>query len=170
MIQSVLKIGNPLLLKQSDPVLPHEFNSDELKKLIDDLYDTMVSEQGLGIAAPQIGVLKQVVIIEYSADNERYKNLESSTPLTIIINPKLTPIGDESSIFVEGCLSVPKYKGEVERPKFIYYEYYDFEGNKVSGEDDGMFSRVLQHECDHLQGILYPMRMKDMSKFSFIEN
>ncbi len=146
-----------------------EFGSTELMDLLCDMKDTMHYLGGVGIAAPQIGVNKQVVIIEYQQkDIVRYENI-GDCPLRIIINPVITPIGDEETTFNEGCLSVPGLRGEVSRPKAIRYEYYDETGTLHSGEDDGFFARVMQHECDHLQGVLYPMRMKDISKLGFVD-
>jgi peptide deformylase len=168
MFKPTLKMGNPLLLKPSEPILPHEFGSQALQDIIQDLQDTRLHYGGLGIAAPQIGVLKQVIIIEYAEDNPRYKGI-GSQPLTVIINPKIEYIGDETSAFMEGCLSVPGLKGEVIRPSKIKYEYFDFDGNKITGEDGSFFARVMQHEYDHLQGILYPMQITDFTKFGFIE-
>lgn len=168
MFKPVLKMGNPLLFKKSEPILAHEFGSQSLKDLVQDLEDTRLHYGGLGIAAPQIGVLKQVVIIQYDADNSRYQNM-GDCPLTVIINPTINVIGDETSTFMEGCLSVPGLKGEVIRPSKIKYEYFDLDGNKISGEDDGFFARVIQHECDHLQGLLYPMHITNFTKFGFID-
>ncbi len=168
MLKEILKMGNPLLLQQSQPILPHEFGSQELQDIIQDLQDTRLYYSGLGIAAPQIGILKQIIIIEYSNDNERYKNIDNC-PLTIVINPTIKVVGSDTYSFAEGCLSVPGLKGEVTRHSTISYQYFDFYGNKVEGENNGFFARVMQHECDHLQGILYPMKITDFSKFGFIE-
>ena len=169
MFKTALKMGNPLLLQKSELVLTNEFGSDELKNLIQDLQDTQAHYGGVGIAAPQIGVLKQVVIIEYANTNPRYKDI-GNCPLTIVINPSISFIGDEASAFMEGCLSVPGLKGEVTRPAKIKYEYFDFYGKKITGEDNGFFARVMQHEYDHLCGILYPMRITDFTKFGFVED
>lgn len=161
-------MGNKLLLKVSQPVLPHEFGSEWLKELITDLHDTMLYHDGVGIAAPQIGVSKQVFIIEYDPSNPRYENIGGRS-LTVVINPVITPVGDEMSTRAEGCLSVPGLRGEVTRNVSVKYEYFDFDGRKVVGEDSGFFARVLQHESDHLQGVLFPMRITDFSTFAFIE-
>ena len=168
MLKPILKMGNPILFQKSEPILPYEFDSQSLKNLIQDLEDTRLHYGGLGIAAPQIGILKQVLIIQYNSSNRRYQDI-GDCPLTVIINPTITPIGNETSTFMEGCLSVPGLKGEVIRPSKIKYEYFDLNGKKIEGEDDGFFARVIQHECDHLQGILYPMRITDFTKFGFID-
>ncbi len=169
MIKQVLKMGNPSLLEKSLPITKEEFGSAELLRLIEDLVDTQRHYGGIGIAAPQIGVNKQIVIIEYyQKDITRYTDI-GDCPLKVIINPKIIPIGEEESAMNEGCLSVPGLRGEVFRPTVIYYEYYDQYGNFFSGEDSSVFARVLQHECDHLNGILYPMRMRDISKLAFVD-
>lgn len=162
-------MGDPCLLKVSDNIELHEFGSSELFSLLQDMEDTMRHLGGVGIAAPQIGINKQVVIIEYyEKDITRYQNV-GDCPRQVIINPVITAIGTEETTFNEGCLSVPGLRGEVSRPKKIKFQYYDEHGNLVNGEDDDFFARVMQHECDHLQGILYPMRMKDISKLAFID-
>jgi len=162
-------MGDPCLLKVSDNIETHEFGSQELFDLIQDMEDTMHHLGGVGIAAPQIGINKQVVIIEYfQKDITRYENV-GDCPRRVIINPKITQFGDEETTFNEGCLSVPGLRGEVTRPKAIRYEYHDEFGKYYHGEDDDFFARVMQHECDHLQGILYPMRMRDISKLAFVD-
>lgn len=169
MLQKVLKMGEPLLLQKAMPVKPEEFNTSELDQLIEDLVDTQKHYGGVGIAAPQIGVGKQVVVIEYyQKDITRYANV-GDRPRTVIINPQIEFIGEEIIALNEGCLSVPGLRGEVSRPQRISYVYYDQFGVKYDGVDDGFFARVLQHECDHLMGILYPMRMDDISKLGFVD-
>lgn len=169
MLQKVLKMGEPLLLQRSLPVEQSEFNSKELLQLIEDLIDTQKHHGGIGIAAPQIGVSKQVIVIEYyQKDITRYDNV-GDMPLTVIINPQLEFIDDEKVAFSEGCLSVPGLRGVVSRNKMVKYKYYDQYGTLYSGQDDGFFARVLQHEYDHLMGILYPMRMDDISQLGFVD-
>jgi peptide deformylase len=169
MIVDVLKMGNPLLLQKSVLVEKNEFGARDLLQLIENLHETQIASGGVGIAAPQIGINKQVFIIEYYQKNiTRYENV-GDMPLTVIINPEIKVIGNTTDIFNEGCLSVPGLKGEVERSKSIYFRYYDQYGNVHEGEDSGFFARVFQHEYDHLMGVLYPMRMNDISKLSFID-
>lgn len=168
MLQQILKMGDPRLLQKAARVDIAEFNTPELLQLIEDLIDTQKNAGGVGIAAPQIGVSKQVVIIEYYQKNiTRYNNVGDRS-LTVIINPELTFIDDEKVVFSEGCLSVPGLRGEVFRNKTVKYKYYDQFGQEYCGIDDSFFARVLQHEYDHLIGILYPMRMNDMSKLSVV--
>lgn len=162
-------MGHPLLLERAVELQAHEFATSELQELIQDLRDTQHHLGGIGIAAPQIGVSKRILLVEFYQENaSRYSEI-GDCPLKIIINPIIKPIGDDESIFNEGCLSVPGLRGEVSRPITIAYKYYDENGDIHEGEDSGMFARVLQHECDHLDGILYPMRMKDISKLAFID-
>lgn len=169
MILPIRKMGDPCLLKRSDEVDPREFNTPQLQELIQDLIDTKEYLGGIGIAAPQIGINKRIVIIEFYQENiTRYNNV-GDCPLKVIINPEITLLEGSESTYNEGCLSVPGLKGEVTRPVGIKYTYHDQYGNLHSGESHEMFSRVMQHECDHLDGILYPMRMKDISKLAFVD-
>lgn len=168
MIKPIRKMGDPCLLKVSDLVTTEEFGSQGLFDLLTDMEDTMRHLGGVGIAAPQIGINKQVVIIEYyQKDITRYQDV-GDCPRRVIINPVIKAITEEEEPFFEGCLSVPGLRGEVSRPKSIEYEYFDENGNLHKGADGGFLARVMQHECDHLQGVLYPMRMKDMSTLAFI--
>ena len=169
MIKPIRKMGDPCLLKISDHITKEEFGSQNLFDLLADMEDTMRHLGGVGIAAPQIGINKQVVIIEYyQKDITRYQNV-GDCPRRVIINPVIKAVTEEEEFFFEGCLSVPGLRGSVSRPKAISYEYFDEYGNLHKGTDDSFFARVMQHECDHLQGILYPMRMKDMSTLAFID-
>ncbi|MDD3265993.1 MAG: peptide deformylase [Burkholderiales bacterium] len=169
MIKPVLKMGHPLLLNRADELKECEFNTTELKELIQDLQDTQHHHGGIGIAAPQIGVSKRILLIEfYQKDITRYDDM-GDCPLKVIINPEINHIGSTESVFNEGCLSVPGLRGEVSRPISIAYKYYDEFGVLHEGQDDGIFARVLQHEIDHLDGILYPMRMQDISKLAFVD-
>ncbi len=169
MIKKILKMGDPLLLQRSQVVDKSEFGTDSLKELIQDLQDTQKHYNGIGIAAPQIGVSKQILLIEYYKEDVIRYNVENDMQLKVIINPEIEIIGEVTSVLNEGCLSVPGLRGEVVRPKKIRYKYFDQFGKEYSGEDDGLFARVLQHEYDHLIGILYPMRMVDISNLSFVD-
>jgi peptide deformylase len=166
MIKPVLTMGNPLLFNKSEPIAAAEFGTVELDNLIIDLYDTMCATGGVGIAAPQIGVNKRIFIIEYKDDNPRYDEI-GNRDLTVVINPVVEFIGSEQTPFNEGCLSLPHLRGEVWRHKAIEYKYYDQYGNLHEGFDDGFFARVMQHELDHLDGILYVMRMRDIKTLSY---
>lgn len=169
MIVPIRKMGDPILLQKSALITKEEFGSNELLNLIQDLIDTQHHHGGIGISAPQIGVSKQIAVIEYQQKNiSRYSNI-GDCPLRVIINPIIMPIGNEKSTFTEGCLSVPGLRGEVSRPAAISYQYYDQFGNLYKGGDSAFFARVIQHEYDHLNGILYPMRMQDISKLAFVD-
>lgn len=162
MIKTILTIGDDKLLQKSTPILDHEFDSKELSQLITNLYETQKYNIGVGIAAPQIGILKQVITIEYGGDEARYKDI-GSYPFTAIINPTIYAIGSEVTEYNEGCLSVPDVRAIIKRPKKIYYKFFNQFGKVIEGEADGFFARVLQHEYDHLQGILFPSRMDPLS-------
>ena len=159
----VLKMGDARLLKQADPVT--EFDTPELHQLVSDMIDTMRALTGAGLAAPQIGVGLQLVLFEV-VENPRYPDAEG-IPLTILINPVLEPIGDEMEEGWEGCLSIPGMRGLVPRYARLRYSGFDAHGNAINREVDGFHARVVQHECDHLQGILYPMRIRDLRNFGF---
>ena len=161
-IRDILKMGNPDLLKVSEPV---DFEKDDLKTLIDDMKETMKANDGAGLAAPQIGVFKRLVIFGFDT-NDRYPEADS-VPFTVLINPIITPLSDEKENGWEGCLSVPGLRGVVPRFTHIKYEGYDAEGNKIEREVEDFHARVVQHECDHLDGILYPMRIEDYRNFGF---
>ena len=162
--RKVLRMGHPLLLEKSHEVT--EFSTKELQQLIQDLRDTMRAEEGAGIAAPQIGVLRRVVIFGITKDNARYPG-RGEIPETVLINPIITPLEDATEDGWEGCLSVPGMRGLVSRYTRVSYRGYDEFGNVINREVDGFHARVVQHECDHLDGILYPMRVKDMREFGF---
>ena len=168
-IRPVLRMGDERLLQASTPV--KKFNTRELHALIADMKDTMASLNGAGLAAPQIGVNLQVVIfgvkkspraVDKSADAE-------PVPFTILINPKLTPLDKKMEDGWEGCLSVPGMRGLVPRHKNLRYQGADEKGKVIDRTVSGFHARVVQHECDHLDGILYPMRIRDMRDFGFIE-
>lgn len=164
-IKPVLKMGEPLLLDVAKKV--DEYNTPELDKLILDMQDTMAALNGAGLAAPQIGVSLQVVIFGLE-ENQRYPEADE-VPFTILINPELTPLSDEREDGWEGCLSVPGLRGVVPRYRQLHYRGFDQHGNSIDRKVDGFHARVVQHECDHLQGILYPMRMKDFRTFGFTD-
>lgn len=163
-IRDILKMGNPDLLKVSEPV---DFEKDDLTTLIDDMKETMKANDGAGLAAPQIGVFKRLVIFGFDK-NDRYPEADS-VPFTVLINPIITPLSDEKENGWEGCLSVPGLRGVVPRFTHIKYEGYDAEGNKIEREVEDFHARVVQHECDHLDGILYPMKIEDYRYFGFHE-
>lgn len=163
-IRDILKMGNPELLKVSEPV---DFEKDDLTTLIEDMKETMKANDGAGLAAPQIGVFKRLVIFGFDS-NDRYPEADS-VPFTVLINPIITPLSDEEENGWEGCLSVPGLRGVVPRFTHIKYEGYDAEGNKIEREVEDFHARVVQHECDHLDGILYPMKIEDYRYFGFHE-
>ncbi len=164
-IKPVLKMGEPLLLEIAQAV--EQFNTPELDALIRDMQDTMQALDGAGLAAPQIGVSLQVVIFGFKK-NQRYPDADE-IPFTVLVNPQITPLSDEMAEDWEGCLSVPGLRGKVPRYTRLRYQGYDQRGNVIDREVNGFHARVVQHECDHLQGILYPMRIRDFRSFGFIE-
>jgi peptide deformylase len=164
-VREVLKMGDSRLLEPSHPV--SEFNTAELNELIVDMTDTMRALSGAGLAAPQIGVSLQVVIFELK-DNPRYPTAEP-VPFTVLINPQLEPLGEEMEEGWEGCLSLPGMRGLVPRYTFLHCRGRDGHGNAIDRTVSGFHARVVQHEVDHLLGILYPMRMTDMRNFGFAE-
>jgi len=162
-IKEILKMGDPRLLEKSKPI--KDLKTINLDHIIQDMIDTMDANDGAGLAAPQIGINIQLVIFGFKK-NDRYPDAEE-VPFTVLINPKITPIGDEIEDGWEGCLSVPGLRGVVPRYKKILYQGIDQYGKKIERKVDGFHARVVQHECDHLFGILYPMRIKDFTKFGF---
>ncbi len=166
-IKQVLRMGEPLLLQKALPV--SQFDTSELRALIQDMEDTMLDMNGAGIAAPQIGVSLRVVIFgqrDTTLKNPRYADA-NDVPYTILINPILNFIGSDIEDGWEGCLSVPGLRGMVQRYKRLHYKGYDQFGNVIDRLVSGFHARVVQHECDHLDGILYPMRIKDLSQFGY---
>jgi len=163
--REVLKMGHPTLLEVAKPV--EKFNTSELDSIIEDMIDTMKENDGAGLAAPQIGLGMQLVIFGFDS-NERYPEADQ-VPFTVLINPVITPIGDEEEDGWEGCLSVPGLMGVVPRFKKIRYQGKDQHGNEIDREVDGFHARVVQHECDHLIGKLYPMRIRDFSQFGYLD-
>lgn len=164
-VRDVLRMGEPLLLEVAKPV--EAFDTPELHALIQDMHDTMDAMSGAGIAAPQIGVSLRVVIFGVGS-NPRYPDAEQ-VPYTVLINPTLTPIGDELSEGWEGCLSVPHMRGVVPRYSRLHYTGFDQFGKPIDRMVSGFHARVVQHECDHLDGILYPMRITDLRNFGFTD-
>ena len=164
-IREILKMGHPTLLEVAKPV--EKFNTPELDSIIEDMIDTMKENDGAGLAAPQIGLGMQLVIFGFDS-NERYPEADQ-VPFTVLINPIITPIGDEEEDGWEGCLSVPGLMGVVPRFKKIRYQGKDQHGNEIDREVDGFHARVVQHECDHLIGKLYPMRIRDFSQFGYLD-
>ncbi len=165
-VRDILKMGDARLLRVAQPVTG--FDSDALHLLITDLLDTMRAANGAGLAAPQIGVDLQVVIFGSHDRNPRYPD-RPVVPPTVLVNPVITPLGDATEDDWEGCLSVPGMRGVVPRWSRIRYTGFDQYGDPIDREAEGFHARVVQHECDHLWGKLYPMRMTDMSKFGFTE-
>jgi len=164
-VKPVLRMGEPLLYRVADRVTA--FDTPELHALIQDMHDTMTDMNGAGIAAPQIGVSLQVVMFGVGK-NPRYPDAEE-VPFTILINPELTPIDQREEEGWEGCLSVPGMRGLVPRYQHLHYRGFDPQGNIIDRTVSGFHARVVQHECDHLFGVLYPMRIRDMTKFGFNE-
>jgi peptide deformylase len=164
--RSVLRMGDPLLLRVSQPV--QHFDSAELAALLADMRDTMAALNGAGLAAPQIGVSLRVVIFGTGAPNPRYPEAEVIAP-TVLINPQLEPIGEQFEQGWEGCLSVPGMRGLVPRYLHLRYRGQDEQGRWLERRVSGFHARVVQHEVDHLDGILYPMRITDMRYFGFNE-
>ena len=164
-VRPILRMGDPRLLEIASPVA--DFDSPALHALIADLFDTMVAAGGVGLAAPQIGVGMQVVIFGFET-SERYPDAEA-VPQTILINPVITPLNADQSLDWEGCLSVPGLRGEVPRFSAIRYQGFSADGQPIDRTVEGFHARVVQHECDHLIGKLYPMRIRDLSRFGYTE-
>jgi len=164
-VRPVLRMGDPRLLQVSAPV--SAFGTPELRELVQDMQDTMAAMNGAGIAAPQIGVQLQVVIFGVGA-NPRYPDADQ-VPYTVLCNPAITPLDDREEDGWEGCLSVPGMRGIVPRHAHVRYTGCDIDGNPIDRTVEGFHARVVQHECDHLWGILYPMRIRDLTRFGFTE-
>jgi peptide deformylase len=162
-IRPVLKMGDPLLREVSRPV--ERFDTPELHALLKDMDDTMRALNGAGIAAPQVGVSLRVVIFEVR-ENPRYPHV-APVPYTVLVNPELTPLGDEQEEGWEGCLSVPGMRGLVPRWRRLHYAGWDVHGRRFERSVEGFHARVVQHEVDHLDGILYPQRVRDLRQFGF---
>lgn len=164
-VRRVLKMGDPLLYQKAEPV--QQFNTPELEILIADMFDTMAELSGAGLAAPQIGVSQRIVIFGVEA-NPRYPHVEP-VPTTVLVNPVLIPIGNDMEDGWEGCLSVPGLRGLVARHLNLRYTGFDQHGKPIDRTVSGFHARVVQHECDHLDGVLYPMRLRDIRLLGFEE-
>ncbi|MCK9687444.1 peptide deformylase [Scleromatobacter humisilvae] len=162
-VREILKMGDPRLLRIAKPV--EQFDTPEMRELIADMFETMKHANGAGLAAPQIGVDLQLVIYGYDS-NVRYPDAPP-VPKTVLINPVITPLDDTEVDGWEGCLSVPGLRGVVPRWERIRYTGFDELGNAIAREADGFHARVVQHECDHLIGRLYPTRMRDLTQFGY---
>lgn len=165
-VREILKMGDERLLRVAQPV--SAFNTPELHVLLKDMDDTMRAANGAGLAAPQIGVDLQVVVFGSGEVNPRYPD-SPVVPYTVLINPVLTPLGDEEEEGWEGCLSVPGLRGVVPRLKRLRYQGFDEKGQPIDRTVEGFHARVVQHECDHLNGMLYPMRVRDFSRFGYTD-
>ena len=165
-VHTLLKMGDPRLLRTAQPVTA--FDTPELHRLVADMHETMAAANGAGLAAPQIGVDLQLVIFGTGAVVPRYPDAEP-VPRTVLINPTITPIGGEEVEDWEGCLSVPGMRGVVPRWRKVRYRGFDLQGNPIDREAEGFHARVVQHECDHLWGTLYPMRVRDFRRLGFVD-
>jgi peptide deformylase len=162
-VREILKMGDPRLLRVAKPV--REFDTPELHALVKDMFETMYDAKGAGLAAPQIGVDLALVIFGFK-QNPRYPQAEP-VPETVLLNPQITALSDDEEAGWEGCLSVPGMRGVVPRFARIRYTGFDLQGQPVDREAEGFHARVVQHECDHLIGKLYPMRIRDFSQFGY---
>jgi peptide deformylase len=165
-VRDILKMGDPRLLRVAQPV--GQFDTDEIHLLVSDMFETMRAVNGAGLAAPQIGVDLQLVIFGTDAPNPRYPDAPL-VPRTVLLNPVITPIGSEEEEDWEGCLSVPGLRGVVPRWSKIRYTGFDQYGDAIDRTVEGFHARVVQHECDHLIGKLYPMRVRDFTKFGYTD-
>jgi peptide deformylase len=164
-VRKILRMGDPLLWEVARPVTA--FGTPDLRRLIDDMFETMQVAGGVGIAAPQIGESLQVVIFGFEA-SARYPEAPP-VPRTVLINPRITPLDESEESGWEGCLSVPGMRGEVPRWRRIRYQGYDPDGQPIDRVAEGFHARVVQHECDHLIGRLYPSRIRDFTRFGFTD-
>lgn len=164
-VRPILRMGDERLLRCAEPVM--SFGTPELRELIGDMFDTMASAGGVGLAAPQIGVGLQLVIFGFER-SERYPDAPP-VPRTILLNPVITPLGEDEEDGWEGCLSVPGLRGLVPRYRRVRYTGFDPDGAVIDRVADGFHARVVQHECDHLIGRLYPTRMRDLTRLGFTD-
>ncbi|HEX7368828.1 MAG TPA: peptide deformylase [Rhodanobacteraceae bacterium] len=167
MIREILKMGDPRLLRVAPPVPESLFGSVELQALIDDMFETMHAADGVGLAAPQIGIDLQLVVFGFE-HSDRYPEAPE-VPRTILLNPLITPLSRDMEDGWEGCLSVPGLRGVVSRHSMIRYQGFDPTGKPIDRNAEGFHARVVQHECDHLIGRLYPSRITDFTRFGFID-
>ncbi len=168
-VRKILRLGDPRLRLKAEPVLQDVIMAKETKKLIRDMFDTMEAADGLGLAAPQIGVLKQIIVVGFEKDNKRYADLDFRMEAQVLINPQIEVLDTKSIGSWEGCLSVPDMRGYVERPCKIRLRWYNEKEEHNEEVIEGFRAVVYQHECDHLSGILYVERLKDMRLFGFSE-
>lgn len=168
-ILKIARMGHPVLKRRADPVVDPK--SDEIQRLIQDMLETLADIGGAGLAAPQVHVPLRLVIFHVPAARMAREGGDETgaVPMTVLINPEITPLTDETAIGVEACLSVPGLAGLVPRHTHIRYRGLDAKGQPIDREARGFHARVVQHECDHLDGILYPMRMTDLSTLGFVE-
>ncbi len=164
-VRTVLRMGHPLLLRRAEEVT--DFGDPTLPGLLEDLHDTMAALNGAGLAAPQIGVSRRIVLFGFES-SDRYPDAPP-VPRTVLVNPVLTPLSAELEEGWEGCLSVPGLRGLVPRYTQLRYQGFDLQGDAIDRTVDGFHARVVQHEVDHLDGILYPMRVRDFASFGFTE-
>jgi peptide deformylase len=162
-IRPILRLGHPILRQVAAPVA--QFGTPDLRELVHDMLETMRAHDGAGLAAIQIGVLQRVVVFEV-VHNPRYPDVEH-VPLTVLVNPEIEPLGEERELGWEGCLSVPGLRGVVPRYRQVRYRGFDELGRPMDRTVTDFHARVVQHECDHLDGILYPQRIEDMTAFGF---
>ncbi len=167
-VRTILKMGDPRLLRVAPPIPSADFDSDALHLLVSDMFDTMHAANGAGLAAPQIGVDLQLVIFGTDAPNPRYPDAPV-VPRTVLLNPVITPLDAAEANDWEGCLSVPGLRGLVPRFEHIRYTGFDLYGDPIDRTASGFHARVVQHECDHLMGKLYPMRVRDFTQFGYTD-
>lgn len=166
-IREVATIGNPILRQTARDLTPEELATPELRALVADMIDTMHHLDGIGLAAPQISEPLQLAVIQLELESERYPDMDS-LPLTVFVNPKITILDEEEQEFWEGCLSVPDLRGVVARPRKVRVDFHDLEGAAQSITAEGFIATVLQHELDHLSGVLFLDRMRDMTQLATI--
>jgi peptide deformylase len=164
-ILKVARIGHPVVRAKARDVTPEELRSGEVQKLIDDMVETMKEYDGVGVAAPQVHVGLRLAVIEVEASDER---AEDAAPLTVLVNPRIAMVGDETALAWEGCLSIPDLRGVVRRATRVRLDALDRQGRAYAVEAAGFFARVIQHECDHLEGTVYLDRMEGMRTLSFL--
>lgn len=167
-ILKVARMGHPVLRKKARELAPEEIRSDEIRRLIQDMMETMKEYSGIGLAAPQVHQSVQLAIIGFSEDNERYRG-KGAFPLTVLINPLISVLDPTEQQYWEGCLSVPELRGLVARPRKIQVDYLNTEGQSETVVVEDFLATVFQHELDHLQGMLYIDRIRDTTRLSFLE-
>ena len=166
-ILKIARMGHPVLREVAEPI--EDPTAPEIQALVEDMIETMVDANGTGLAAPQVYVPKRLVIFTVYPERARAEDGGEGVPLTVLINPEIEPLSEETAIGWEGCLSIPGMMGQVPRFTHIRYSAYDLNGERFEREAKGFHARVVQHECDHLDGTLYPYRIEDMGRFGFTE-